>query len=50
MEDLSPDALHRSLDEFAKFIEENFSHIYKATMTNDSEEGATTIADRAIKM
>ena len=43
MEDLSPDVLHTTLDEFAKFVEENDSHIYEATLTNDSEEVATTI-------
>ena len=36
--------LHATLDEFAKFVEENVSHIYEATLTNESEEVATTIA------
>ena len=44
MEDLSPDVLHTTLDEFAKFVEEDDSYIYGATLTNDSEEAATTIA------
>ena len=44
MEDLSPDVLHTTLDEFAKFVEEDDSHIYEATLTNDSEEVATAIA------
>ena len=41
MEDLFPDVLHISLDEFAKFIEANDSRIYQANLTNDSEEVAS---------
>ena len=41
MEDLSPDVLHTTLDEFAKLVEEDDSHIYEATLTN---EVATIIA------
>ena len=44
MEDLSPDVLHTTLAEIAKLIEEDDSHFYEATLTNDSEEVATTIA------
>ena len=44
MEDLSTDVLHTTLDEYAKFVEEDDSHIYEATLTNDSKEVATTIA------
>ena len=35
--------IHVTLDEFAKFVEENVSHINEATLTNDSEEVGTTI-------
>ena len=41
MEDLSPDVLPTTLDEFSKFVEEDDSHIYEATLTNDSEETTT---------
>ena len=44
MEDLSPDVSHPSMEEFAKFVENYDSDIYEATLTNDSEEVATTIA------
>ena len=44
IEDLSPGVLLTTLDEFSKFVEEDDSHIYEATLTNDSEEVATTIA------
>ena len=36
--------VHGTLDEFVKFVQENGSHIYEATLTNDSEEVTTTIA------
>ena len=42
MEDLSPDVLPTTLDEFSKFVDEDDSHIYGATLTNDSEEVATS--------
>ena len=48
MEDLSPDVLHTTLDEFAKSVEDD-SHIYEATLANDSEEVAATIAGYAEK-
>ena len=37
--------LHITLDEFVKFVEEDDSHIYEGTLTNDNEEVATTIAE-----
>ena len=49
MEDLSPDVLLTTLDEFSKFVEEDDSRIYEATLTNDSEEVATTIAGYVAK-
>ena len=49
MEDLSPDVLPTTLDEFSKFVDEDDSHIYEATLTNDSEEVATTIAGYVVK-
>ena len=38
MEDLSPDLLPTTLDEFSKFVEEDDSHIDEATLANDTCE------------